>query len=367
MSHPIQSAAASLKSKLSADYPWTSFPLIVSAPMRVMSGPALAIAVSSAGGIGFIGPGLKPEATAVDLEETVSLLLKSHTIKSVNDGILPIGIGFQLWNGNLSIASAAVAKYRPAAAWLFAPKNGQEDVNAWTRELRNASPATKIWLQIGTLREAEEATSSSSEFSPDVLVVQGSEAGGHGRASDGAPLTTLLPEVLSTLPADITSKIPIFAAGGISDGRGVASALCLGASGAVLGTRFLASTEARIKKGYQDAVLDARDGGANTVKTHLYNHLRGTWGWPEDQWAPRTIVNKSWEEEREGVEFDELKRRHDEILEKGDDSAWGKEGRTATYAGMGVGLVRELKGAGQIAEGVREEAKEIIKGLVGGF
>ncbi|KAK3985078.1 hypothetical protein QBC44DRAFT_312610 [Cladorrhinum sp. PSN332] len=369
--HPIQSLTT-LKSGLTSDYPWTYPPLIASAPMRVMSGPAMAVAVSAAGGIGFIGPGLSPESTAIDLEETVSLLESQSEhrprTKQGEDILLPVGVGFQLWNGDLSIASDAVGKYKPAAAWLFAPQNGQEDVELWIKELRRVSPGTKMWLQIGTIKEAVAATTCSDpECLPDVLVVQGFEAGGHGRTSDGAPLTTLLPEILSTLPKEIVTRIPVFAAGGISDGRGLAGCLCLGASGIAMGTRFLASREARIKKGYQDAVLQAKDGGTSTVKTHLYNHLRGTFGWNEGEWTPRTIVNRSWVEKEEGASFDVLKRRHEEGLKKG-DGAWGREeGRTATYAGMGVGLVNEVKGAGEIVEGVREEGREVLKALAAGI
>lgn len=344
-----------------------------------MSGPSLAVSVSSAGGIGFIGPGLSPESTAIDLEEAASLVSSSSfssspalvgSLKNDNDILLPVGVGFQLWNGNLSVAAEAVAKYRPAAVWLFAPRDGRQDhVEEWVKALRNASKGTKIWLQVGTLREVQEAVATSSEHAPDVLVVQGSEAGGHGRTDDGTPLSVLVPEVLDALSKgdDIAKKrIPVFAAGGISDGRGVSAALCLGAAGAVMGTRFLCSSEARIKKGYRDAVLEANDGGVNTVKTHLYNHLRGTFGWP-GQWTPRTVVNRSWAEHKEGAEFDELKMRHEESLKAG-DAAWGREeGRTATYAGMGVGLVNEVKGAGEIVEEVREEARGILKGLAGGF
>lgn len=346
---------------LSAAYPWIATPLIVSAPMRVMSGPELAIAVSRAKGLGFIGPGEKPESTAVDLEAAKRLLLASEIGQAAAERpVLPIGVGFQIWNGSLDIAAAAVSEYRPAAVWLFAPRNGQTDVDVWTKRLRVASPETQVWLQIGTLQEALDATRSTSP--PDVLVVQGAEAGGHGRATDGVGFITLLPEI-----ADATreSGIPLIAAGGVADGRGVAAALGVGAAGVAMGTRFLASEEARIKKGYQDVVLRATDGGTTTVRTHLYNHLRGTFGWPE-QFSPRTIVNRSWEEHQAGATFDDLKKRHDEAVAKGDE-AWGPNGRTATYAGANVGLVKSLKPAGVVVEGTRSEAIEIIHALSGLF
>ncbi|KAJ4286620.1 hypothetical protein N0V88_007909 [Collariella sp. IMI 366227] len=354
MEDKIQSVA--FREQLSAAYPWTTTPLIVSAPMRVMSGPKLAVAVSRAGGFGFIGPGEKPEATAVDLETAKGLLAACDIPTS--GSILPVGVGFQIWNGNLEVSASAVSNHKPAAAWLFAPRHGQADVDVWIKKLREASPETKIWLQIGTLQEALEAARSASP--PDVLVVQGAEAGGHGRTTDGVGFITLLPEI-----ADATrgTGILLVAAGGVADGRGVVAALGVGAAGVAMGTRFLACREARIKKGYQDEVLRATDGGANTVRTHLYNHLRGTFGWPE-QFSPRTIINKSWVEQQAGAPFDDIKKRHDEAVSKG-DAAWGPDGRTATYAGANVGLIKNVEGAGAIVEGARGEATKIVRILSG--
>lgn len=353
-------SVGSLRDQLAAAYAWTTAPLIVGAPMRVMSGPDLAVAVSRAGGLGFIGPGEKPETTAADLEAAKALLTdpSNASLSSQPGAVLPLGIGFQIWNGNLDVSADAVSQHPPAAVWLFAPRHGQPDVDVWTRRLREASPATKIWLQIGTLQEALDAARSASP--PDVLVVQGAEAGGHGRTSDGIGFVTLLPEI-----ADATrgSGIPLIAAGGVADGRGVVAALGVGAAGVAMGTRFLASREARIKKGYQDEVVRAADGGANTLRTHLYNHLRGTFGWPE-QFSPRTIVNQSWAEKQAGTPFEDIKKRHDEAVSKG-DGAWGPDGWTATYAGANIGLVRSVAGAGEIVEGARSEAAEIIRTLSG--
>ncbi|KAK4202905.1 putative 2-nitropropane dioxygenase precursor [Triangularia verruculosa] len=360
--------ASRITNALVGHYPWTSPPLIISAPMRVMSGPALALAVSEAGGLGFIGPGIKPDSILTDLSEAASLFSErgSAALKPLveDKGVLPIGIGFQLWNGDLTSAKKAVEKFTPAAIWLFAPKDGQRDIDEWTEGLREVTKGkSQIWLQIGTLTEAVEAA-GSTRGRPDVLVVQGQEAGGHGRTSDGASLGTLVPEIKDVLEEKDAGDIPLVAAGGIADGRGVAAALCLGASGVAMGTRFLCSNEARIKKGYQDAVLEAADGGKNTVRTHLYNHLRGTFGWPEEKWAPRTIINKSWEEHTQGVDFEQLREKHDQSVKEDGDKAWGKQGgRTATYAGTGVGLVRSVDPAGKIVKDAREETTKILKRL----
>jgi nitronate monooxygenase len=333
-------------------------PFIVSAPMRVMSGPELALAVSSAHGLGFIGPGAKPEDTITDLVNARNLL-DAATVKAFDragiDTELPIGAGFQLWNGDLQTAARAVREHRPCAAWLFAPRNGLDELDEWTNALREAYSDVYIWTQVGTLQEALDVPKSHSR--PDVLVIQGAEAGGHGTAEGAMGLMSLLPEV-----ADAVSKTDmlLFAAGGIADGRGVAAALALGADGVVLGTRFLASREARISKGYQQEVVRATDGARSTVRTTLYNQLRGT-NWPK-QYSPRGIVNQSWHNHQAGTPFDELKRVHDKAALAG-DSGWGPEGRLSTYAGASIGLVRSVEPAGKLVEQLRRETSDKLRRL----
>ncbi|KAG8169787.1 hypothetical protein KVR01_000532 [Diaporthe batatas] len=324
-----------MAAELLARYPWVSRPFIASAPMRVMAGPALAVAVSRAGGLGFIGPAANTPDVAANLEEASALVDKIRTSQPppTSDpfpppatSCLPVGIGFQLWADDLGAAAASIQRFRPCAAWLFAPREGPAELDTWSRRIRGACPETQVWVQIGTLREARELLRASER--PDVVVVQGAEAGGHGRAADGMGLVTLLPEVADAMAG---SGVPLLAAGGIADGRGAAAALCLGAAGAVLGTRFLASGEARISKGYRDEIVRASDGAVATTRTLLYNHLRGTFGWPEG-YQPRTIINRSFVDQQAGVPFEELKKRHDEAAKSG-DSGWGPDGRLATYAG----------------------------------
>ena len=348
------------RAKLINVFPWVTSPLIVGAPMRVMSGPHLALAVSKAGGLGFIGPGAKPEDTGTDLK-TVRELLKSATGTSFsgwsqNGEKLPVGVGFQLWNGDLDSAAKAVKEHQPCAAWLFAPRRGQEELDDWTARLRAVSPGIHIWIQVGTLKESVEAANSAHR--PDVLVIQGAEAGGHGRATDGMGIMALFPEVADQVR---DSGMLLIAAGGIADGRGIAAALALGANGVAMGTRFLASTEARISKGYQEEVVRATDGAQSTTKTMLYNHLRGTVGWPQ-QYSPRGIVNKSWQDHQAGVPFEELKKLHDEAAKSGDEG-WGPDGRLATYAGAAIGLVHSVEDADIIVKRSQNEAIAIMKNL----
>ncbi|TWU70943.1 hypothetical protein ED733_002276 [Metarhizium rileyi] len=346
------------KQALAKSLPWTKAPLVISAPMRVMTGPSLAVAVSSAGGLGFLGPTLKPDDIFSDLDQVSELLRSSPDQHAATaQALLPIGVGFQTWNGDLKVAVSAVAKHHPCAVWLFAPRHGQKEFDEWTAAIKSASPETRVWLQVGTLGEAVDAARSSTP--PDVLVLQGAEAGGHGRHKDGQGTIALIPEVSDALG---DSKIPLIAAGGIIDGRGAAAALTLGAAGVAMGTRFLASREARISKGYQNEVVRASDGAKNTVRTQLYNHLRGTFGWPE-AFSPRTVINKSWTEHESGTPFDKLKELHDESAKSG-DAGWGPEGRLATYAGAAVGLVRRVDDAAFIVRETRDQARAILTSLV---
>jgi len=352
--------------RLKAAYPFLQTPIIVSAPMRVFASPELAVATSRAGGLGFIGPGVRPTDLAPKLEKAQELLKQTPvahaseaTQQSSTTTPLPIGVGFQLFDGDLDAAAAAVRKYRPAAAWLFVPKNGQPDVDRWATRLRHESSSTQIWLQVGSVAEA--AAAAKSKHAPDVLVIQGIDAGGHG-LKKGAGVVSLLPEVSDAL-RDIGSEIPLFGAGGIADGRGVAAVLATGvAAGAVMGTRFLASREAEIKKGYQDDVLRVSDGGQATVRTTLFDRLQGRDDWPE-QYDGRAIINSSLRDEEEGMGLAENKMKFQEILKSG-SNGWGVDGRLTAYVGSSVGLIKTVESAGDIIGRAREQTKAVLREAV---
>jgi len=318
--------------------------------MRVISGPELAVAVSEAGGLGFIGPGAKTTDLESDLNEASALISRSqHLHPFSTQSTLPIGVGFQTWTGDLTAATRIVAAKPPAVAWLFAPRNGQRELDEWAVGLRNASPRTYIWIQVASVAHAIEAVKSDSP--PDVIVVQGTDAGGHS-LTQGAGIITLLPEVFDALLSIPSAEsIPIIAAGGIIESRGAAAAFALGAAGVNLGTRFLASREARINPGYQRHILDASDGGQTTVRTQLYNHLRGTTNWPSP-FDARGLINQSWRDHKAGMSFEKNKTLHDEAIKRGEE-AWGESGRTATYAGTGIGLVKKVQPAGEIVTEIR--------------
>lgn len=329
--------------------------------MRVISGPELAVAVSEAGGLGFIGPGAKPSDLESALAEATSLISRSHTLQThLSNSLLPIGVGFQTWAGDLTTASRILSTHHPAVAWLFAPRHGQRELDEWAHGIRSSSPSTKIWIQVASVAHALEAAQSPNP--PDVLVIQGTDAGGHS-LTKGAGIITLLPEVADALSSIEKAKdIPLIAAGGIADSRGAAAAFVLGASGVAMGTRFLASKQARINLGYQRHVVSATDGGQSTVRTQLYNLLRGTMNWPSP-FDARGLINASWRDHERGVSFETNKELHDEAMKKGED-AWGQEGRTATYAGTVVGLVKEVKPAAEIVEEVRSGIEAKLSGVL---
>lgn len=339
--------------KMEADYPWTRDPLIVNAPMRLIALAPLAVAVSQAGGFGFLAAGTDVKDLKTELQRAKDLLQKGP-IKGSDQDVLPIGVGFINWGITLDTVLEALREHIPAAVWFFAPKRNQ-DLIEWTKTIGKMSKGkTKVWIQIGTVADALQV---ARECKPDVLVVQGTDAGGHGLAQ-AAGVVSLLPEVADALKEVGMARIPLIAAGGIVEGRGTTACLAIGASGVVMGTRFLASSEANIAKGYQDDVLRARDGGSSTVRTSVYDQLRGTTGWPS-RYNGRGIINQSFVDAQHGKNTDENKKMYDEALKKGDEG-WGESGRLTAYAGSGVGLIKEVKSARQIVLEVRRDAIEIL-------
>lgn len=347
---------------LQSAYPWTKAPLIASAPMLNIAMPPLAVSVSEAGGLGFLAAGFDVSSLERNLEETARLVRQSKTpqIQQIyaETGILPTGVGFINWGADVDLSVAAIEKYKPCAAWFFAPRSQPDDLVPWVERVRAVTAGrTKIWVQVGTVTEAVAVVEA---LQPDVLVAQGSDAGGHGLARS-ASVVTLVPEVRDALKGNDQTPA-ILAAGGIVDSRGMAASLALGASGAVMGTRFLVSPEATVARGYQSEVLRAGDGGRNTIRSTVYDRVRGIGGWPE-RYNGRGVINESYVDAAErGLGDDENRRLYQEELKKG-DAGWGPSGRLTTYAGTGVGLIKEALPTAAIVEGVRSEAKNVIRSM----
>ncbi|KAF1838353.1 inosine monophosphate dehydrogenase [Decorospora gaudefroyi] len=346
--------------RLRQEYPWIQTPLVVGAPMRLIALADMAVEVSKAGGIGFVGAGTDVSTLRSHLQH-VQKLLHSSTPLPVSDNTLPIGVGFINWGAGLADSLSIIKEYRPAAVWFFAPSSPASLV-AWADNTRQASPATKIWVQVGSVTEAMDTV---KQVAPDVLVVQGTDAGGHGLAR-GAGLISLLPEVCDAVaahfqPANNRERKPILlAAGGITESRAATAAFILGASGIVLGTRLLATPQAAISHGYRAEILRATDGGQNTVRTTVYDTLRGT-QWPASHNA-RGLINQSFTDAVGGMSEEMNKKLYEEEMGKG-DVGWGFQGRMTTYAGSGVGLVKEVKGAREVVGELRDGVRKLLVGL----
>lgn len=237
---------------LSVQYP------IVSAPMGGVAGGALAAAVSNGGGLGFVGGGRGDR----DWLARELALVTDQTTK-------PWGIGFLTWAIDADVVARAI-EFRPSAVML-----SFGDPAPFADRVRAAG--VKLLLQVTDLDEARQAL----DMGADVLVAQGSDAGGHsGRNAIGT--MSFVPSVV-----DLAAPTPVLAAGGIVDGRGLAAALALGATGALIGTRFQATHEALIPAEVSKALLDAR--GADTERSTVLDIARGA-GWPA-RYPARTLRN----------------------------------------------------------------------------
>ncbi|KAK5075905.1 hypothetical protein LTR70_009884 [Exophiala xenobiotica] len=341
-------------SPLNEQFPWTTSPVVVGAPMRIIALPPVAVEISAAGGFGFIGAGNNLDELEGWLEQAAKLISNHTKLQAYHEktGMLPVGFAYFNWapEADLEKAMAAVKKWKPAAVWQFgAHKN--EDYATWAEKIRQAGEGrTKVWVQVGSVADAVEVAKNAK---PDVLVVQGTDAGGHGLES-GASLITLLPEVADALQAAGLTSIKLVAAGGIIEGRGAAAALTLGADGVCLGTRFLASVEATVADPYRKEVIRASDGGANTARTKLYDQLRGTTQWPA-HYNGRGILNQSFHDSLSGMSIEDNKKLYEEAMKQG-DAGWGVNGRVTAYAGTGVGLVKSVMKAGDIVHSTKSEA-----------
>jgi nitronate monooxygenase len=143
----------------------------------------------------------------------------------------------------------------------------------WAQYVRQRDTKTLLFVQVSSQEEAKVAV---HDLNADVVVAQGHESGGHGH-SQALPVRQLTCQVLS-VAGEKTPSPCVLAAGGLVDGNHVAEMLDLGASGAVLGTRFLLSPESLYTDAQRAALIDAK--GSPTVRTMAFDEARGTLGWP---------------------------------------------------------------------------------------
>ncbi len=302
---------------------------VVSAPMDVIAGGKLAAAVSSAGGLGFLGGGYADDDGWFDREFAAA-------------GNQAVGCGFITWSlrKRPELLDYALARSPKAIFLSF------DDPEPFAGKVRAAG--IPVFCQLQTRADAERAI----DCGVDIIVAQGTEGGGHG----GTRATlTLVPEI-ADLIAKRAPQTLLCAAGGITDGRGLAAALMLGADGVVVGTRFWASKEALVPPGLHAAALAA--GGDDTVRQSVLDIVRGR-PWPA-RYTGRVLKNdfvKEWLG-REG----ELREAKDaQVARYKQAAAAGDASIAATIVGEGVGLINAIEPAAQILERMVAEAEALLK------
>ena len=219
---------------------------IALAPMGSVAGGRLAAAVSEAGGLGLVGGGYGEPAW---LQAEIALL-KERTRR-------PWGVGLITWSVDRSIVELVLGLQPHAVMLSFG------DPAPYAALIR--SFGAKLICQVQDMEGARAAKGAGA----DLIVAQGTEAGGHG---GGRATLPLVPAVV-----DAVAPTPVLAAGGIADGRGLAAALMLGACGALVGTRFYASEESLAHEQAKQRIVAAQDHA--TARTRVFDVVRGL-AWP---------------------------------------------------------------------------------------
>lgn len=296
--------------------------------MAGISGGALAAAVSEAGGLGLIGGGYgDPDWLKRELSFA---------------GSARIGVGFITWSLARQPALLDLALDASPAALMLS----FGDFKQFEQRVRNTS--TKLIVQVQTLEQAREAVADKV----DVIVAQGTEAGGHGGKRATLPLVPAI--------VDFAGDVPIIAAGGIADGRGLAAALTLGAAGVLCGTAFYASEEAL---GHDNAKRATVTGsGDNTERGSVFDIARG-FEWPTG-WSLRTLRNdftEQWSNDLDG-----LRRNLDREQARFDGaSAAGRIDIAAVIVGEAIDMVRAIEPAGHIVKRMISEAEKSLSHAFG--
>ena len=200
----------------------------------------------------------------------------------------------------------------------------------------------------GKVRHAVAAVASGCDF----VVAQGTEGGGH---TGTVATLALVPQVVDA----VGDEVPVVAAGGLFDGRGLAAALALGADGVWIGTRFIATPEARAVNGYKDALLAIAEDATVISRAYTGKTCR--------------VVRNQWTEHFE-AHPDELKKFPDQVLasmQAGANHLGAPDGtevdvqREFMPCGQGVGAIHRLEPAGDLVRAMVAEAERTIERLTG--
>lgn len=295
-------------------------PLIL-APMGGVSGGRLAAAVSNAGALGMVGGGY---GDAVWLDAELSRV-RQETLR-------PWGAGLITWCMNRSTLDLVLGHQPHALMLSFG------DPRPWAGTIRAAG--CRLICQVQDLEQARQAR----EAGADLIVAEGAEAGGH---SGMRATLALVPAVV-----DAVSPVPVVAAGGIADGRGLAASLMLGAQGSLIGTRFCATPEALLADEAKARIVAAS--GGETVHTRVFDIIRGyAWSVEHPGRALRNRFTQRWQ------------GREAELAEKADAERAAYQAATRerdfdtalVWAGEAVDLIHGIESAGDLVERISSEAE----------
>ena len=299
---------------------------ILLAPMGGIAGGALAGAVSAAGGLGLIGAGYADPSFGYGSADWIG----SEFDKA---GGQSVGIGFITWalDQRPGALDAALQRQPRAVMLSFG------DIAPYASKIRDAGAI--LICQVQSLKDARDAVTEGAQ----IIVAQGTEAGGHGADRSTLPL---VPAIVDTV-----APIPVAAAGGIADGRGLAAALMLGAEGVLIGTRFWATQEA-LGHPNQKSLIE-RTGGGHTLRTSVFDTARGlTWPKPYTGRAIRNAFTEAWH-----GRDDELRSEGPIVRERlFAASRDGDTGTAVTYAGEGLDLIDDRPAAGELVGRIIDEA-----------
>jgi NAD(P)H-dependent flavin oxidoreductase YrpB (nitropropane dioxygenase family) len=304
------------------------YPIVLGGMASGTSVPLVA-AVSQAGGLGTLGvTGMSP----TQVREHIAGI-RAATEK-------PFGINYLLFRIEEESFAAALEARPPVVALAWACAN--QDIRAYIQRVHDAG--LLVIYMAGEVPEAVRAV----EAGADVIVAQGTEGGGHV----GWMATT----VLVPMVVDAVRPLPVLAAGGIADGRGLAAALALGADGVLLGTRLLATDEAPVHPNYKKAIVQST--GHDTVLTEIPDIAAGQ-VWPG---AMARALRNDFIARRAGREW--ALRQHAQEVNQAVQQAC-QEGDTANASlliGQDAGLIDEILPAGEVIRQMVAQAREIISG-----
>ena len=326
-----------LCSLLNIEYP------IIQAPMDWITNANLVAAVSNAGGLGVLGPNAGSRTVTKDVVETGERLrLEIKKVKSLADkpfGVnliaiqLPVGFpeGGKLYSDQC--CSVILEEKVPVVVLCG---NTPE---MYVRQLKEGGVTVLhrgIPVDVEIAKKAEMA-------GIDAYVAVGYEGGGHAGTKN--PTSVLVPQIVDAL------RVPVVAGGGIADGRGLVAALSWGATGAYIGTRFIATYECPAHENVKQAIIESND--VSTVSL---------WGVIGPLRALRTpITRKCVEMEEEGCSLRAIAETYHEGYIKG--MLEGDENEGTFACGSACGLINEVKSAGEVVKTIMEEADQIVTSM----